>query len=139
MNLFIQYLNNEILADRVCSAVTWDLVQRYYCPEHWRVMVGIVLGVGVGFVVKFVLDKFVVFKRMQVNLRETSREFATYLAFSLFTTVVINFGGEYLLWGVLGLHYIAAAAISLTIGYTVKYFLDRKYVFKAWEASHAPQ
>lgn len=129
VNLLVQYLNEAWLAPWVCDRVSWPPVQRYYCPEDFRVLVGAFLGVGVGYLLKFLLDKFVVFQKRDASLKQTTREFAKYFGFAVFTTVVVNVGGQFLLYKAFGVNYLVAGALSLATGYVVKFFLDRRFVF----------
>ncbi|MHA1730421.1 MAG: GtrA family protein [Promethearchaeota archaeon] len=129
VNLFIQFLNKEYVADWVCGRFQWEILARFYCPESWRVLVGSAVGVVVGYLLKFTLDKFVVFEKKGTNFKQTSREFSKYFLFAIFTTVVINLGGQMLLFVAFGVNYLVAGSISLACGYTVKFLLDRAYVF----------
>ncbi len=129
----IQYLHMVFLSPSICTSVSWDFVQSYYCPNDGRVLVGSVLGVGVSYIVKFILDKFIVFQKKSTNLKQTSKEFIKYFLFAIFTTA-INIGGQYLLYKVFLWDYLVAAIIPLAIGYVVKFLLDRKYVFPEKDA-----
>ncbi len=128
LNLIIQYLHMNFLSPWICSQVSWSFVQTYYCPESGRVLFGSILGVGVAYIVKFFLDKFIVFEKKSTNLKQTSKEFIKYFLFAILTTA-INIGGQYLLYWAFSIDYIIAGFISLAIGYFVKFLLDRKYVF----------
>ncbi len=132
LNLLIQYLHMVFLSPSICSFISWDFVQTYYCTQNpiydGRVLVGSLLGVGVSYIVKFFLDKFIVFEKKNTKFKQTSKEFIKYFLFAIFTTV-INVGGQYLLMNVFLIDYIIAAIIPLAIGYIIKFLLDRKYVF----------
>ncbi len=133
LNLLIQYLHMDFLSPSICSSITWDFVQTYYCTQNpiydGRVLVGSLLGVGVSYIVKFFLDKFIVFKKKDTQFKQTSKEFIKYFLFAIFTTV-INVGGQYLLMNLFLIDYVIAAIVPLAIGYIVKFLLDRKYVFR---------
>ncbi len=128
LNLFIQYLHMTFIAPPICASSSSDFVQSFYCPNDGRVLVGSVLGVGVSYIVKFILDKFIVFEKKSTDLKQTSKEFIKYFLFAIFTTV-INIGGQYLLYKIFLWEYLTAAIIPLAVGYIVKFLLDRKYVF----------
>lgn len=137
LNLLIQYLHMVFLSPSICSSISWGFVQSYYCPEDGRVFFGSVLGVGVSYIVKFILDKFIVFEKKDTNLKQTSKEFIKYFLFAIVTTA-INIGGQYLLYKVFSWEYLVAAIIPLAIGYIVKFLLDRKYVFPSGEVHKQP-
>ncbi len=128
LNLLVQYLHMVFLSPWICSSISWDFVQTYYCPIDGRVLVGSLLGVVVSYIVKFILDKYIVFEKKSTDLKQTSKEFIKYFLFAILTTV-INIGGQYLLYKVFLWDYLIAAIIPLAIGYIVKFLLDRKYVF----------
>ncbi len=128
LNLTIQWIHGEFLSPWICVSFSWDFVQSFYCPEINRALVGGLLGVVVSYIVKFILDKFIVFQKKSTNLKQTSKEFIKYFLFAILTTV-INLGGQYLLMQVFLLDYLIAAIPPLAIGYIVKFLLDRKYVF----------
>ena len=131
LNFLIYSLHYLYLNPWICSQISWEFIQTYYCPEFYRIIFSNLLGVVVGYIVKFILDKFVVFEKRKTNLKQTSREFIKYFALALVTTA-INLGIQLLLIhfaGFTGPLEIVALVISLSVGYTIKYLLDRKYVF----------
>ena len=128
LNLVIQYIHMNFLSPWICTQVLWSFIQTFYCPEGGRVLAGSVLGVGIAYIVKFFLDKFVVFEKNNTNLKQTSKEFVKYFLFAILTTA-INIGGQFFLYWAFSIDYIVAGFFSLTIGYFVKFILDRRYVF----------
>ncbi len=129
VNLIVQYIHMEFVSGIICKNISSGFLQQFYCPVDGRVLVGAALGVGISYLLKFVLDKFIVFQRSDTDLKQTSREFLKYFAFAILVTVVIGIGGQYLLYKGFGVNYILAGALVLTIGYSVKFLLDRRYVF----------
>jgi len=102
-------------------------------PRHeWTILFSILVGTGVGLVAKYLLDKFVIYNE-QIGERETEVKNALIYTFSgAFTTALfwlIEYGFHVVtqsdFWRYVG------AVIGLTIGYTIKFFIDRKYVFDA--------
>lgn len=101
---------------------------RNHIKENIVFILQLVVGTGVGFVFKFLVDKFLIFK--EKSLERTLRQLAIYTIFALLTTaifwcvellflIIFSFENRELIGGFLG----------LSIGYTVKFFLDKKWVF----------
>ena len=91
-------------------------------------LIGSILAVGITYIIKFFLDKYIVFKRTQNKLKQTSLEFIKYFGFAILTTVE-NVGIQFLLTNYMNTPLEASLIIALSIGYLTKFFLDRKYVF----------
>ena len=88
-------------------------------------------GTAAGFLFKFVVDKFLVFKTKIVTLRETKGEFVKYLLFAIVTTIIF-WGTEISFFLLLGKEcYLIGGLVGLIIGYSLKFFLDKEYVFPA--------
>lgn len=87
-------------------------------------------GTLVGLVIKYILDKRWIFHDMETGVRNHSRKFSLYTAMGLITTAIF-WGTETLFWLVwqTDLMRELGAVIGLSIGYVVKYNLDRKFVF----------
>lgn len=91
----------------------------------------VLAGTGVGLVVKYVLDKFYIFRFCTLSVAHGTRTFALYSVMGLATTAIF--------WGFeLGFHYLFSTRemrylggiIGLAIGYLAKYHLDKRYVFQ---------
>jgi putative flippase GtrA len=101
--------------------------------QFWLgIYAAIFFGNASGLVFKFIVDKYWVFEDVDPSLVASSRKFALYAAFGVFTTL--------LFWAVeLAFHYIfqtafmtnAGAVIGLCIGYVIKYNLDKHVTFAA--------
>ena len=87
-------------------------------------------GTLAGLIVKYILDKKMIFYHKVENNKDDAKKFALYSLMGVFTTVIF--------WGVeMAFHYLIpdpnskylGAVIGLSIGYVIKYFLDKKYVF----------
>lgn len=93
-------------------------------------LIKIAVGTILGFVTKFILDKFFVFKEKQESLTHTFKQIIIYGFLAVFTTIIFwSFQlGFKLLFGSGVVEYIGAL-LGLAIGYTVKFFLDKKFVF----------
>jgi len=91
--------------------------------------VAMFLGTGVGLVVKYVLDRNWIFGHTSRNATHEARTAALYTAMGLVTTAIF-WTIEWLFNHVLGEPYrYLGAVIGLAIGYTAKYFLDKRFVF----------
>lgn len=92
--------------------------------------VALVVGTGVGLVVKYLLDKRWIFRDRYGGARDEGRKFSLYTAMGLVTTAIF-WGTETAFWWVWGTDLMreAGAVLGLAIGYVVKYRLDRRYVF----------
>jgi putative flippase GtrA len=90
----------------------------------------ILVGTGVGFALKYVLDKRYAFNDAVEERGREVRKILLYGAFSVVTTLVF-WAFElafWLLWGTAFAKY-AGAAIGLGIGYAAKFILDSRFVF----------
>lgn len=110
------------LATQAVSLAAYDGMYALY--------LAMALGTGAGLVVKYALDKRFIFAFRAVSVGEDLVTFMLYSALSVATTLV--FWGTELLFDALFPYEWAkfvGAAIGLTIGYTAKYFLSRRFVF----------
>ena len=132
LNYIIQKLNQLFFAPLICQNFgTISIVYVFYCSTNLFNMpelVGSIVAVGITYVVKFFLDKFIVFEKGGSELKETSKEFIKYLGFAILTTIE-NIGIQFLLTNYFKTPLEISFIIALTIGYITKFVLDRKYVF----------
>ena len=133
LNYLIQKSNQLYFAPLICQNFgNNEFIYNFYCsttPYNMPELVGSVVAVGITYVTKFILDKFIVFKKTTIEFRETSEEFAKYFAFAIVTTI-INIGIQFLLTNFVGTPLEISMLIALLIGYSIKFILDKKYVFK---------
>jgi putative flippase GtrA len=94
-----------------------------------------IVGTGVGLVVKYVLDKRYIFRFRARDAAHDGKTFFLYTVMGLATTAIF--------WGFeLGFDYLFATkqmrymggVLGLAIGYLVKYNLDKHYVFRMHSA-----
>jgi len=113
VNLFFQYLSFEI----------YDGFLALYLAMF--------LGTLAGLVLKYILDKKYIFFHTPKSKKDDGKKFLLYSLMGLFTTFIF--------WGFeIGFDYLfqdenakyLGAVIGLSIGYIVKYNLDKKFVFK---------
>lgn len=107
-----------------------DLVIRTYSGA-FDILASVIVGTGVGLVVKYILDKRYIFRFRARNVVHDTQTFALYAVMGLATTVIF--------WGFeFGFHHIfetkdmryLGGIIGLAIGYVTKYHLDKRYVFR---------
>ncbi|MFW1938373.1 GtrA family protein [Acinetobacter baumannii] len=112
----------NILAQDICS---------YIYSGPFSILVSIIIGTGVGLVIKYVLDKKYIFKYKTQNAQHDGKVFMLYTVMGIFTTIIF--------WGLeFGFHAIfetkemryVGGVIGLMIGYICKYYLDKRFVFR---------
>ena len=93
--------------------------------------VAMFIGTVAGLVLKYILDKKYIFFHTPKSKKDDGKKFFLYSVMGVFTTFIF--------WGFeIGFDYMyesenakyAGAVLGLSIGYVVKYFLDKKFVFK---------
>jgi len=132
LNYIIQKINELVIAPYVCGTLGGvEIIQILYCstsngdmPE----LIGSIAAVGITYIIKFFLDKYIVFKKSSLKMKETSQEFLKYFGFAILTTIE-NIGIQFLFTNFFKTPIEISIIIALSIGYITKFFLDRKYVF----------
>jgi putative flippase GtrA len=83
-----------------------------------------------GLVTKYLLDKRWIFFDTETGLRNHSRKFSLYAVMGIVTTLVF-WGFETVFWMIWQTDHMRelGAILGLSIGYMVKYRLDRRFVF----------
>ena len=100
----------------------------------WLFMTHLVVGTGFGFIVKFVLDKFIVFQESHQNFSHTFKQVFIYGLLAIITTLIFwGFQFAFKIIFTAENAWVAGGLIGLIIGYTTKYFLDKLFVFKQKE------
>jgi len=96
----------------------------------WSLYIKMAFGTAAGVVVKYLLDKRYIFHYTPPSRRAEAMKFLLYTSLSVVTTLV--FWATELLFHRLfafdGSEYLGAAT-GLTLGYTLKYRLDKHFVF----------
>ena len=98
----------------------------------------LVAGTVVGLVLKYILDKRWIFDDMSVGFKAHRKRFSLYTAMGLFTTAIF-WSMETVFWLVWQTDAMRelGAMLGLSIGYVVKYKLDRRFVFTDTELVQA--
>ena len=92
--------------------------------------VAMFFGTLAGLIVKYLLDKKFIFYHEVKNKKDDAKKFALYSLMGVFTTII--FWGTEIAFDALSQDPNAkylGAVIGLSIGYVIKYFLDKKFVF----------
>ena len=97
-----------------------------------------VAGTIVGLIIKYLLDKRWIFYDIGNGLRDHSQKFSLYTAMGIVTTAIF-WGTETAFWLIwqTDLMREVGAILGLSVGYIVKYMLDRRYVFTDAQLSPA--
>jgi putative flippase GtrA len=87
-------------------------------------------GTIVGLVIKYLLDKHWIFYDVENGVKNQSRKFSLYSAMGLITTAIF-WGTETTFWLIWQTDMMRelGAILGLSVGYVVKYNLDRRLVF----------
>jgi putative flippase GtrA len=93
-------------------------------------MAAVFLGTLVGLVIKYVLDKRWIFFDVGTGIKQHGQKFGLYTAMGLVTTTIF-WGAESAFWFIWHTEAMreTGAVLGLAVGYVVKYWLDRRFVF----------
>lgn len=128
--LVIRYALFAVLAT-VANLATQRLI--FAAVDHEiRLFSALVAGTAVGLVLKYVLDKKWIFFDSAQPLAAETRKFSLYTLTGVVTTLIF-WGAEALFWWIWQTQFMreTGAVLGLTIGYVIKYNLDRRYVFRS--------
>ncbi|MEM9147454.1 MAG: GtrA family protein [Pseudomonadota bacterium] len=101
-------------------------------PEPFAFPVALVAGTGLGLVVKYVLDRRWIFALTPARPRDEAKRFSLYTLTGVATTLLFwaTETAFFLAWQTDAARELGAV-IGLAIGYTIKYRLDRAFVFRS--------
>jgi putative flippase GtrA len=129
MNLIFKYILFCIFAILV-NLVTQRIILGLILIEN-NYFFALVLGTLTGLITKYILDKNYIFSDYDNSIKNNSKKFTLYTFNGIFTTVIF--------WGTESLFFFVyatalarelGAVIGLSIGYFLKYRLDKKFVFQ---------
>ncbi len=128
MLLTIKYTIFAILATAV-NIGAQDLSIRLY-DGPWGLHTAMIFGTLVGLLLKFILDKYYIFFDQSKGISGNSKQFILYSFMGIATTIIFwatELSFDYF-FKTKTMRY-TGALIGLTIGYLVKYRLDKQFVF----------
>ncbi len=129
MRLAILYALLALIATATNIGAQEIAVRAYHGP--FDVALSVLVGTGVGLVVKYMLDKAFIFGFRARDALHDVHTFGLYLVMGVITTAVFwafEFGFNHL-FHTKEMRYLGGL-IGLGIGYWAKYHLDKRYVFR---------
>ena len=126
--LILRYVGFAVVAT-LANLATQRVVLHYGdTSPYFAAAVG--AGTIVGLVIKYTLDKRWIFYDFDAGMKNHSRKFSLYTAMGLITTAIF-WGTETAFWLIwqTDLMRELGAILGLSVGYIVKYNLDRRFVF----------
>lgn len=135
--LIFRYTAFAVLATTCNLSTQRIILQSYSTDAHFAAAIG--GGTIIGLIVKYVLDKRWIFYDIETGAKNHSRKFLIYTGMGLITTTIF-WGTETAFWLIwrTDLMRELGAVLGLTVGYLVKYNLDRRFVFTARYWATAP-
>lgn len=126
--LVLRYAAFAIIATMANLATQRAVLQLGDSGVHFVAAMG--AGTIIGLVIKYALDKRWIFYDQASGLRNHGQKFTLYTAMGLVTTAIF-WGTEAAFWLIwhTDLMRELGAILGLSIGYVVKYNLDRRFVF----------
>lgn len=132
--LAVRYTLFAVIAT-IVNIATQDIATAIYTGAG-ALWLGIFAGTGTGLVTKYLLDRRWIFMEAPDSITGHSRKFSLYTLMGVVTTVIF-WGTEWLFDHLSGgdeFWRYTGAVIGLAIGYTTKYRLDRRFVFRGGPA-----
>lgn len=127
-SLILRYAAFAVIATVANLATQRVVLQFGETGVHFAGAVG--AGTIVGLVIKYTLDERWIFHDLETGVRNHGRKFSRYTAMGLVTTAIF-WGTETAFWLIwqTDLMRELGAILGLSVGYVVKYNLDRRFVF----------
>jgi putative flippase GtrA len=129
VRIAVIYLILALVATAANLGSQWVVL--YLLEFEFVVLLSLCVGTGVGLIAKYLLDKRYIFAFKATDISHEGKTFGLYTLMGLLTTVI--FWGVELLFAILfesNNMILLGGAIGLSIGYLIKYHLDKRYVFK---------
>jgi len=126
MNIAIRYIIFASISTIVNLAFQYIsfLIYNGYFSLYFAIFNGTLSGL----IIKYILDKKFIFYHKPKNKFDDGKKFFLYSLMGVFTTIIF-WGFEIIFDKFWNMKYIGAI-IGLSIGYIIKYNLDKKFVFK---------
>ena len=126
--LILRYAAFAVVATIANLATQRFVLQFGETAVHFAGAVG--AGTFVGLVIKYVLDKRWIFYDVETGVKNHGRKLSLYTAMGLITTAIF-WGTETAFWLIWHTDMIRelGAILGLSVGYVLKYNLDRRFVF----------
>lgn len=111
--------------------IAFQYLSFFLYDGEFSLYAAMIAGTAAGLILKYILDKKYIFFHKPKSKKDDGKKFFLYSLMGVFTTFIF--------WGFeIGFDYMfesqnakyIGAVIGLGIGYIVKYFLDKKFVFK---------
>ena len=128
MNIFFKYVFFCIIAIFLNLTSQRIFIELIFVDNY---IIALFFGTLAGLISKYILDKHYIFKDFDHSLKNNSKKFTMYTFNGVLTTIIF--------WCTESLFYFIysttfarelGAIVGLSIGYLLKYKLDKKYVFK---------
>ena len=130
VHLALKYSGFAVLAT-LANLLAQEISIRLYA-DSYAVVVAMLMGTLAGWISKYLLDKNYIFDFKTSSHRQDFKKFLSYGLTGVLTTVVFwsfELGFEFF-FGTKSARYLGAV-IGLSIGYGIKYHLDKHFVFQA--------
>lgn len=128
MLLVIKYSLFAVIAT-ITNIIFQDIANRFYCGR-FGLYISMIVGTIAGLVVKYILDKKYIFLFKSKSIIRDGQKFILYSFMGVVTTLVfwgVEMSFDYTFHTIL-MRYVGAV-IGLSIGYFIKYQLDKRFVF----------
>ncbi len=128
MTLAIAYALFALVA--IIANIGTQAVIMHIYGERFQLELSVLGGTVIGLLVKYRLDKRYIFQFKTNSLAHNNKTFLLYTFTGIFTTLIFwgfEFGFHY--WFQDDLLRYTGGVIGLSIGYSIKYRLDKKHVF----------
>ena len=115
----------------LCNIISQDIFTYVY-SGHFYILLSMIFGTGIGLGIKYILDKKYIFKYKTQNTKHNRKIFILYTFMGILTTIIF-WGFEFSFQAIFKtkeMRYVGGV-IGLMIGYVCKYYLDKRFVFRA--------
>ena len=132
MIFFLRYSLCALIATTVNVGIQFVSLSVYHGASS--LYVAMLLGTIAGLGMKYILDKIFIFNYQAKNFSEDGKKFIIYSLLGLVTTIL--FWSVEIAFDTVFESPVAkyvGAVLGLCVGYVIKYFLDRRYVFTSKE------